>query len=85
MQVLIDSPMGALGRMIDPNGPKIRIAKLSKAELVTLTKAARILEALRETWGGDEGHTIDTDVAMAMYTMQDLVNENGEIELGLTP
>lgn len=85
VQIIIDSPLGTLGRLLDPNGPTIRIAKLSKAELATLTKAAGILEALREAWGGndsgDESHPMDIDAAMAMYTMQQIVEENGEFDL----
>lgn len=72
--------------MLDPDGPTIRIVKLSKAELTTLTKAAGILEALREAWDADdsgvvENHPMDIDVAMAMYTMREIVEENGEFEL----
>lgn len=81
MQVIVESPMGALGRILDPDGPTIRVVKLSKAELAALAKAAGILEALRETWGGDEGHGLDTDVALAMYVMREIVEGNGEIEL----
>lgn len=81
LQILTDSPIGAFGRLLDPNGPTIRTVQLSKAELATLTKAAGILEALRETWGGDDNHSLDTDVALAMYVMLELVVENGRIEI----
>lgn len=82
MQVIIDSPMGALGRILDPNGPTIRMVQLSRVEIATLTKAVKILEALRETWGGDDNHSMDTDVALAMYVMLELVEDHaGRVEV----
>lgn len=80
MQVKTEHLLGALGAMLDPNGPTVTVVQLSKAELAILGKAADVLEKLRTTWTEDEDDA-HTDVALAMYTMRELIEENGRLEL----
>lgn len=81
MRVETEYLLGALAAL-DPNGPTVKVAQLNQAELATLTRAADILERLRATWneGQDEG-VIETNVALAMYTMRELIEDKGRIEL----
>lgn len=60
--------------LFDPDGPTVRVIQLSKAERTTLSKAADILEELRTAWDNDD-HPLDTDVALAMYVIRELVGE----------
>lgn len=83
MQTVTRHALGSLGKVLDPEGPYIDEAVFSKAEMAALTKAADILENLRAKWGGQDGefeHPYDTEVALAMYTMRELV-EAGRLEL----
>lgn len=57
-----------------PGNPE---AKFNRSELATLTKAADILERLRTQWPQDEDNANRTDVALAMYTLRELVEYGG--------
>lgn len=82
MQIQTEPVLGPLGALLDPDGPTVRIAQLSKAEQATLAKAATILDTLRDAWGGDDNHPLDTDIALAAYVMRDLIEEQGRVDLG---
>lgn len=84
MQTKTEHFMGSLGALLDPTGPTVRVTQLTKAELATLAKAADILENLRAGWENEideDMHPLGTDVVLAMYTMRELIDDKGRVEL----